>query len=374
MKKVLFIVNHPVVIYNFRKELVEKLLEENYEVFVSCPYGPKIEYLKNLGCSYVEASIERHGMNIIDEMKLFSYYRRIIKEIKPDVVLTYTIKPNIYGGLASKKLGVPSIANVTGLGTALQKRNFLSEILTGLYKLSIGHAQCVFFQNEQNQRFFIQNKIPMQKYQIIPGSGVNLTQYSLAEYPTDADKIRFLFIGRVMRDKGIEELISAAKIIREKNKMVHFDIVGFYEDNYKQRVEELSELDVVQFHGSKEDVKEYINNCHAVILPSYHEGMANVLLEAAAMGRPVIASNIPGCKETFDEGISGLGIEPRNTLDLIDALNAFLDLSYSEKRAMGIAGRKKMEEQFDRNIVVSAYFEEIETIINNSEENVYELV
>lgn len=374
MKKVLFIVNHPVVIYNFRKELVEKLIENNYKVFVSCPYGPKIEYLKSLGCIYVEASIERHGMNIIDELKLFSYYRKIIKNIKPDVVLTYTIKPNIYGSLASKTLGVPSIANITGLGMALQKKNMVSKILISLYKLSLSNAKCVFFQNEENQRFFIQNKVPMKKYQILPGSGVNLKQYAFSEYPKDEKKIRFLFIGRVMRDKGIEELISAAKIIREKNKKVNFDIVGFYEDDYKKRVDELSKLDIVQFHGSKEDIQEYIKNSHAVILPSYHEGMANVLLEAAAMGRPVIASNIPGCIETFDEGISGLGFEPRNASDLKDTLNTFLDLSHLDKRAMGIAGRKKMEKQFDRSIVVKAYFEEIDKILNNSEENVYELI
>lgn len=364
MKRILFLVNHHVVIYNFRRELVERLLDEGYEVFVSSPYGKRIDDLVQIGCHYVEANIDRHGINPAAELRLFRYYSKILRDIKPDVVLTYTVKPNIYGNLACKKLGIPSIANVTGLGTAIENSGIVRRILVQLYRVAFRDVQCVFFQNKQNERFFLDNWVKMKRHSVIPGSGVNLTQHCFEEYPVDDGITRFLFIGRIMKDKGIEELIDAAITVKKRYKNVQFDAVGFYEEDYKNKAEELERLGVIRFHGVQDDVHEFINNCSAVVLPSYHEGMANVLLEAASTGRPVLASNIPGCSETFDEGISGFGFEPKDSENLANALIKFINLPYEQKKVMGIAGRQKMEREFDRNIVVNAYLEEIDKIIN----------
>nr|WP_236939095.1 glycosyltransferase [Evansella clarkii] len=168
-----------------------------------------------------------------------------------------------------------------------------------------------------------------------------------------------------MKDKGIEELIEAAINIKKTYSNVQFDAIGFCEDDYKQKANELEKLGVIRFHGVVNNVNQYINESHAVVLPSYHEGMANVLLEAASCGRPVLASNIAGCKETFDEGKSGIGFEVKDTKSLINSLSTFIDLPYTQKKKMGIEGRKKMEKEFDRQIVVEAYMEEINQIMLN---------
>jgi glycosyltransferase involved in cell wall biosynthesis len=364
MKRVLFLVNHHLTIYNFRRELVERLLDEGYEVFVSSPYGKRIDALVQMGCQYVEMNIDRHGINPIDEFRLLRDYIEILKHIQPNVVLTYTVKPNIYGNLACKKLGIPSIANVTGLGTAIENSGVVRRILIQLYRVAFSDVQCVFFQNKANEHFFIDNRIDMRRHRVIPGSGVNLIQHCFEEYPVDDGITRFLFIGRIMKDKGIEELVEAATTVTQKYENVQFDAVGFYEEDYKDRAEELESSGVIKFHGVQDDVHEFIRRCNAVVLPSYHEGMANVLLEAASTGRPVLASSIPGCMETFDEGISGFGFKPKDPQDLESVLIKFINLPYDQKRSMGIAGRQKMEREFNRNIVVDAYLEEIDKIIN----------
>src|SRR5690625_2821449 len=168
MKKVLILVNHDVVIYNFRLEIVERLLEEGYEVHISSPYGERIDDLIALGCKYVDASIARHGTNLIEEFKLLLYYRKIMKKIKPDVVLSFTIKPNIYGGIASRMLNVPYIANITGLGTAVENEGIMQKLSVFLYKVAFKKVNCVFFQNKENKKFFSDNKIAIEKHQLIP--------------------------------------------------------------------------------------------------------------------------------------------------------------------------------------------------------------
>ncbi|MGO1372085.1 MAG: glycosyltransferase family 4 protein [Senegalia sp. (in: firmicutes)] len=362
-KKVLILVNHDVVIYNFRKELVERLLEEGYEVYISSPYGERIDYLVEMGCKYIETDIERHGTNIFNEFKLLKEYIKIMKKINPNLVISYTIKPNIYGGIACRILKVPYIATITGLGISAQKKGLIRSVSILLYKLAFKDIHNLFFQNELNRRFFIDNNIAIDQHILVPGSGVNLSDYSFEDYPSNEYLIKVLFIGRIMKDKGIGEFNQAAKILKNKYKNIEFEAIGFVEEEYKETVKELSELDVVKFRGVVENVHQYIKESHVVVLPSYHEGMANVLLEAASTGRPLIASNIPGCKETFDENISGFGIEIRDTNDLALKIEKFINLSCDKKKQMGIASRNKMEKQFDREFVVDKYMNSIENII-----------
>jgi len=369
MKKVLILVNHDVVIYNFRKELVERLLKDGSQVYISSPYGDRIDDLVAMGCHYIETSISRHGTNIIEDLKLLYHYKKIIKDVRPDVVLTYTIKPNIYGGMACESLKVPYIANITGLGTAVENKGIMQKITIILYKIAFKKINCVFFQNTENRQFFIDNNVAVDKHRLIPGSGVNLNQHCFEEYPKNDGIIRFLFVGRIMKAKGIEELKDAATIIKKIYPNVIFDIIGFCEDDYLERAAELEKFGVLNFHGVKDNIHEYIKKYNAVVLPSYHEGMANVLLESAATGCPVLASNIAGCKETFDEGISGFGFKAKNSRDLTDVLIKFINLPYEKKKSMGIAGRRKMENEFDRSIVINAYADEINNIINLKEEN-----
>jgi len=360
--KVLFLVNHDIVIYNFRKEIVERLLSEGYEVIISSPYGERIDELVEMGCEFVEVEMDRHGTNLISEFKLLRYYSRMFDEIKPDIILGFTIKPNIYGALAAKKKKIPFVANVTGLGTAVENPGILQKISIGLYKIAFTDIQTVFFQNKENRQFFIDNNIAVDKHKMLPGSGVNLEQFSFLKYPSNTS-IDFVFISRIMKDKGIEHYLEAAKYIKSQYSNVNFHICGFSEENYEDTLKQLQEDNIIVYHGMVDDVTEVLQHMDCIVHPSYHEGMSNVLLEAAASGRPIIASDIPGCRETFDEGISGFSFPKKDTQGLIESLEKIIKLDNKERKLMGLAGRKKMEQEFDRQIVINKYNNEIETAL-----------
>lgn len=361
IKKVLFLVNHDVVIYNFRLELVERLLNDGYEVHISSPYGERIDELINLGAIFHEIEMERHGMNPINEARLLLTYRRLFAAIKPDIVLGYTIKPNIYGALVAGKMNIPFVANITGLGMAVETPGFSQKLSLFLYRIAFRKVRKVFFQNTENQQFFIDHRIAVEKHGLLPGSGVNLERFPLLEYPNEQDNIKFLFIGRIMKDKGIDELIEAMELVSKQYPFTELGIIGWNDGDYKDFAEQISDKNNIVYYGPQKRVNEFIKESHCVVLPSYHEGMANVLLEAASSGRPVIASDIAGCRETFDENISGFACIPKSPQSLADAMIRFIEISYDQKKKMGINGRVKMQKTFDRNIIVNSYME----IINN---------
>lgn len=367
--KILVLANFGMGLYNFRKELLEELIRQNNEVYISLPNDEYVPKLEKLGCRFVDTHLDRRGTNPLKDFRLLLRYIKLMKDIKPDVVLTYTIKPNVYGGIACGIANVPYIANITGLGTSLENKGLIQKITLMLYRLGLKKASRVFFQNQTNREFFENNRIVKSKTRLIPGSGVNLEHHKFEEYPTDDEKVRFLFIGRIMKAKGIEELLEAAKLVSKKNPNVHFDLVGGTEENYNQKIEELERLDILKYHGQQIDVRSFIKKSHATILPSYHEGLANVLLESASSGRPVLASRVPGCVETFEEGLTGFGFEVMNVESLVRAIIKFLNLSNEQKRAMGMAGRRKIEREFDRNMVVNAYLQEINAIIDKENKN-----
>lgn len=362
MKRVLFLVNHEIVIYNFRLELVEKLLEFGIEVYISSPYGERIEELINIGCKYEKVILSRHGKNPVNELKLVRYYISLINRVRPDVICTYTIKPNIYGGFVAAHCGVPYIVNITGLGTAIEAGGLKSKVLIYLYKKAVRQAERVFFQNKSNKEFMERQGIKAKKIELLPGSGVNLKRHSYEKYPENDENCRFLFVGRLMQDKGVTELLDAAKKIQKRHSDVSFWLVGDCEIEYKKILDEMNVPENVTLFGSQRDVHSYMKQANAIILPSYHEGMANVLLEAAACGRPVLASDIPGCRETFEEGISGYGFKARDVESLVNAIEKFLSLDRQKWQKMGIAGRQKMEREFNRSIVVDAYMEIIQNL------------
>lgn len=349
-------------LYKFRRELVEKLAKES-ELVCVLPDDPKKDWFRKINAKYIEIVMDRRGMNPLSDYKLFKTYREILRQEKPDVILTYTIKPNIYGGIAAAREGIPYIANITGLGTGILQKNLLSKAISFLYKKALKKATCTFFQNEENMKFFLEKKMVSGKYRQIPGSGVNIAEHRFEDYPEEERATKFLFVGRVMKEKGIDEFLSAAERVKAIYPDTLFDIVGWLEEKeYEAVSKDYQKRGIIQYFGPQTDVHSFIKNSHATVNPSYHEGMSNVLLESASTGRPVIASNIPGCRETFEDGVSGLAFEPRNVEDLTNTLIKFIELPYEKKKAMGIAGRRKVEKEFDRNIVIDAYMEEIDKI------------
>lgn len=358
MSKVLFLVNHDVVIYNFRLELVERLREEGHQVVISSPYGERIEDLKALGCEYRDITLSRHGMNPVKEMKLLLDYIRLLKDTKPDIVLTYTIKPNIYGGMACALLGIPYVANITGLGTAVENGGLVQKITVLLYKMAFARVQRVFFQNEENRQFFADRKIALSKHAILPGSGVNLQRFVPLPYP-QGDSVEFVFISRIMREKGADQYLDAAEYIRKKYPNTVFHVCGFCEQDYEARLQEMQERGVIVYHGMVRDVKTVLEKVHCTIHPTFYpEGISNVLLESCACARPIITTDRSGCREVIDDGVNGFVVKQRDTQDLIEKIEKFLSLSWEERQAMGIAGRAKVEREFDRQIVVERYLEE----------------
>lgn len=362
--RILLLANIDMGLYKFRRELLEMLVKE-HEVYFCVPDGEYVNKIRALGCHFIPCNImERRGTNPFKDLKLLNYYKSTIKELKPDVVLTYTIKPNVYGGIACQNLKIPYIANVTGLGTTIENGGLLAKLTTTLYKAGLKKASCVFFQNKDNQRLFVNKKIVKGKTRMIPGSGVNLETHSFESYPSDENGIRFLFVGRIMKDKGIEELLEAIKDIHNQHKNVIADIVGFCDEDYTEALKRAEEDGSIVFHGIQSDVHPFYTRCHCTVLPSYHEGMANVMLEASSTGRPVITTRVPGCQETFDEGITGFGCDVKSTDSLKQAMLKYLGIGQAERMQMGQAAREKMVREYDRNIVLKAYKEEIEAVSN----------
>lgn len=359
-KKILFLVNHDVVIYNFRLEIVERFINDGHEVHISSPYGERIDDLIELGAIYHEAKMERHGMNPVKEWRILKYYRKLIKEVGPDICLGFTIKPNIYGAVAARKYKVPFVANITGLGTAVENPGLSQKIMVVLYKYAFRDIQRVFYQNEENKQFFVDHKIEKGKGMLLPGSGVNLERYPYCEYPEDG-VIRFAFISRIMKEKGIDQYLDAAVEIKKRYEKVEFNICGFCEPEYDGRLHEEHKKGSVKYHGMIRDVAGFMSQMHCVIHPTFYpEGISNVLLEACATGRPIITTNRSGCREVVDDGVNGYKIPCQSSERLIEAIERFLDLSWEQKKKMGIEARHKVEREFDRRIVVSKYEKEVE--------------
>ncbi len=359
--RILVVASNDMSLYKSRKELFEALLE-THEVYLSLPNGEYIGLFEKMGCRYVPCEYNRHGTNPLEELKQYAFYRNLIKEIRPQVVLTYTVKPNIYAGMACASLNVPYIANITGLGTAVENGGLMRKIILLLTSFGLRKAQKVFFQNSSNMAFMVDRKIVKGAYDLLPGSGVNLDEHYPEEYPAPEAPVTFVTVGRIMKDKGADEILYAAKKIHREYPKVVFQLIGGFDGAYEAQVQRAQEEGDIQYLGQQKNVDHYLKNAHALVHASYHEGMANVMLEAAACGRPLIATDVPGCREIYEDGISGIACKARDGEDLTRAIRAFLQLSYEEKERMGLAARKRVEEEFDRSIVVKKYLDEIAKI------------
>ena len=346
------------MLYRFRKELIAELQKE-HEVVLSMPFVGHEEDFQAMGLRCINTEIDRRGINPKTDLKLLKNYWNMLRTERPDLVITYSIKPNIYAGLACSMLKIPYCANVQGLGTAFQRKG-LAQFVTVLYKTALRKAKVVFFENEGNAQEFIDRKIiSKEKITVLPGAGINLEQYQLTPYPEN-HCIRFLYLGRIMKEKGIDELFSAMRrLYNEFGNKVQLDLVGFYDDDYEKQVNALVEDGIAVFHGFQTEPRPYYAAADCVVLPSYHEGLSNVLLEAAAIGRPVITSDIHGCKEAVDSDISGLLCNVKDENDLYEKMLQMTSLSRSEREKMGLSGHKKIEREFEKKMVVRKTMEAI---------------
>lgn len=361
--KVLFLVNKDNVIYNFRRELAFELLNQGFEVYISSPYGKKIDFMTERGCKFIDLKIDRRGTSIINDLKLIGEYYKLIKSLKPDVVLTYTSKCSIYGGMVCRWLGVSYIVNNAGLIETSNYSPIVGTMLNILYRFGFKGASCMMYQNYR-EREVIQSLIGETYHRDIPGSGVNLNEFKWAEYPENDEVIRFNYVARIVDFKGINELLACAERIKAKYSNTEFVLYGDYDDeSYRQKVEALQAKGIVKYGGIQLDMKPCIAAAHCVIHPSYYEGITNVILEHGAMGRPAIASDIPGCREPIDNGTSGYTFELKNVDDLVAKVEQFILLSHEQKATMGKAAHEKMKREYSREIVTNIYVEEINKIL-----------
>ena len=359
--KFLIITNHSYMLWQFRRELIAELQTKG-EVVISMPFVGHEDDFKKMGCRCIETEVDRRGINPKKDWKLFLTYKKLLKTERPDMVITYSIKPNIYAGFACRLQRIPYCANVQGLGTAFQKEPIAS-LVTMMYRVALKRAKTIFFENKANADEFVNRKITPEDLQtILNGAGVNLDVYEVQPYPSEDEGIHFLFLGRIMKEKGVDELFEAFKNLKQKygNRVV-LDLVGFFEDEYKEAVESMQEEGIVVFHGFQEKPQPFYGMCHCVVLPSYHEGMSNVLLEAAATGRALITSDIPGCREAVSEGVNGYLCAKMDAGSLEACMEQFLSLSAEQREEMGLRGRSKMEAEFDKKDVVRKTVEAVHT-------------
>lgn len=354
--KVALVGNTDFAIYNYRFELCLKLLERGDEVVVISPKGNYTKLMVDSGCKHIPIDVNAHGTNPFQDLKLKRVLKGIFKLEKPDFVCGYTIKPNIYGAWACKELNIPFIANITGLGPSVENPGIIQAISILLYRIAFKNIRIVFCQNEANRKFFVEHKIvPKERTCLIPGSGINLKKFKYYDYPVDK-VIRFVFVSRIRKDKGIDQFIDAARYITQKYKNTEFHICGNYDKEYEWVENEKS----IIYHGMVRDMTSILPSMNCLIFPSYYaEGLANVLLEASATGRPIMTTNRPGCKETIEDCSNGYLIKEKDSADLIEKIELFLSLDNESQRQFGISGRLKVEREFDRNIVISRYLEEL---------------
>lgn len=364
-KLIAVVTNNDDDIYCFRRELIQGLIGAGYKILIVCPDGPKFDLMHDIDYIHDKYEIDRRGTNIISDFKLLMHYFGLFRKYKPYAVLTYTAKPNVYATLAASILRIQTITNVTGFGSILKERPLKKKLIMSLFKFAYRRSGCIMFQNSTNMKLAADMGMVTGKSILIPGSGVALNRFGLLPYPDGGNgiygkKVVFNYIGRVLRDKGVDDYIEAARRIKSSYPNCEFNIIGFIEpteeSSYKSLLQELGDKDIVIYRGSQKDVRPFIARSHATIHPStYGEGMSNVLLESAASGRVIITTDNPGCRETVLDNVSGY-IYPGGDVDqLTKLIERFLSEPNSSRQEMGLKGRKYIEENFSREIVVNEY-------------------
>ena len=354
-------------VWNFRRPLIEALLADGHRVTIVAPHDDAVTNLLSIGCRFVPLSIDVKGLNPVEDIRLLLNMRDIFCTEKPHVIFSYTIKNNIFGAFAAKSLGIHFVPNVTGLGTAFLSASFLQRLVEYLYRGAFRHLPKVFFQNDDDRDLFLSRRlVNAGQAAVLPGSGIDLEHFMPFPLP-DRGPIIFLMIARLLRDKGVFEFVEAAQKVREIYPQVRFQLLGPADAANRtaislETVHAWEATHGIEYLTTSTDVRNEIAKAHCVVLPSYREGAPRTLIEAAAMGRPVIASNVPGCRTVVEHGLTGFLCKPRDSQSLADSFLEYLSLTREAQQAMGAAGRLKMERDFCQSIVVQSYRQAILSI------------
>jgi len=357
-------------VYNFRLSLITSLQKKGYHITVIAPKDAYSEKLITHGCDFEDVPMDSRGINPVRDIVLIWTLYKAYKKLRPDVVLHYTVKPNIYGTIAASMLRIPMINNVCGLGTVFLKSGLVSLIATSLYKIAFHFPNKVFFQNEDDLALFIRKKlIRPQITDLIPGSGIDLDKFKPEETPdnqdTSAKPFTFLVISRLIYDKGIMEYVEAINILKEKGINARFQLLGAKDPAHKRGIP-LEVIDkwiregLIEYLGTAEDVRPVISNSDCVVLPSYREGLPRTLLEAASFEKPIITTNTPGCRHVVKNHLNGYLCEVRDAHDLAEKMYTIYHKSNEERTNMGKAGRLLVKEKYDEKIVIDRYLHSIE--------------
>lgn len=367
-KKILINLNTSWNIYNFRLGLIKSLLSKGYEVISLSPKDEYVIELESIGVKCYHLLLNQKSINPLTDFILFLKYLKLFNTIKPDLILSYTIKPNIYGNLAANILNIPTVNNISGLGTIFIKRNFISYTGKLLYKLSLRSSSHVFFQNNNDLKLFVQsNLVNYSKSSIIPGSGVNTTIFKQNKNTNKGEK--FLFVGRLIGDKGVFEYLESATKILEEYPNVEFLLAGELGYNNKTAITKIQLESYINFNsqitylGKIENMVSLLKTVDVVVLPSYREGLSKSLVEAASMSLPIITSNVPGCIDVVENNYNGFICEVKSICSLKDKIKKIIELTEKERHEMGVNGRKIAISKFDENIVIKHYFKVIKTIL-----------
>ena len=361
MLKIIICANTSWYLYNFRANLITKLCENGHSVLAVAPTDKYVPLLSSLKCRYLPFEIDNRGTHPGRDLLLFWRFILLLRREKPDVLLTYTVKPNIYGSLSARVCAVPVINNISGLGAVFIKNSWLTKLVKGLYRLSLARSEKVFFQNKDDEKHFISNGLVQENVtECLPGSGVDLYRFRYSPISKHTKTFRYLLVARMLWDKGVGEFVSVAREFKRLNKDIEFCLLGQVDAPNpaaisKEQIDLWHKEGVICYLGYTEDVIPYLRSADCVVLPSYREGTPRSLLEAAAIGRTIVTTDTVGCRETVIDGESGLLCKVRDAQDLGEKMRRVLALSFEERTTMGLMGRKYMENNFDEKIVLNQY-------------------
>ena len=371
--KVLISINTAWNLVNFRAGLIRALINAGHDVVAVAPPDAYVERVRALGCRFVPLPMDNKGTNPIRDLLLLIRFIRLMRRERPDVYLGYTVKPNVYGSIAANLCGISVINNIAGLGSVFVRNDWLTRLVRRLYALALSRSATVFFQNEDDRAQFIEGGLVNRKItDRLPGSGVDLSRFEVAPMPSAAAPIRFLLIARMLWEKGVGEYVETARQLRRLGLNAEFCLLGFLDVQNpaaisREQMDQWCAEGVITYLGETDDVRPHIAAATCIVLPSYYrEGVPRSLIEAAAMGRPIITTDAVGCREMVDDGVNGYLCKPRDALDLAAKMEKMIALSPEARAQMGGFGRQKVERGFDEKIVIKKYFEAIAEIGNRA--------
>lgn len=369
-RKIVISINTSWNIYNFRAGLIHALIEAGYEVIALAPHDDYSRRLQKLGCRVIDLPMDNNGTHPGRDLVLLARYYSLLRSLRPHAFLGYTVKPNVYGSLAAHALGIPVINNIAGLGATFIRDSLITKIVKGLYRAALKRSHKVFFQNADDLALFTDAGLVSERTtDLVPGSGLNLKHYDpVPALPLAQRPFRFLLVARMLKDKGIEEFAEAARRVRKENAAVEFHLLGATGAGNPNGIpaDKLAAWEsegLVTYLGKTDDVRPYLSAADCVVLPSYREGVPRSLLEAAAMARPIIATDVVGCRDAVDDGLTGMLCTVKCPESLAEKMRAMIALAPAQRAAMGCAGRRKVEEQYGEHLVIQKYLQALEAIV-----------